>query len=261
MNELKTFQNPEFGEIRIVEVNNEPWFVGKDVAMILGYERPTKAVLDHVDNEDKDEVPIQDTIGRMQNTPVINESGLYSLVLSSKLPTAKKFKRWVTSEVLPSIRKHGAYLTPEKLEEALLNPDTLIKLATDLKAEREKRIALEVQAEQDKPKVLFADAVSASHTSILVGELAKILKQNGVNIGQNRLFAELRERGYLIKRKGSDWNMPTQRSMEMKLFEIKETIISHADGHTSINKTVKVTGTGQQYFINLFLNAKVEVVV
>ena len=257
MNELKTFQNPEFGEIRIVEVNNEPWFVGKDVAMILGYERPTKAVLDHVDNEDKDEVPIQDTIGRMQNTPVINESGLYSLVLSSKLPTAKKFKRWVTSEVLPSIRKHGAYLTPEKLEEALLNPDTLIKLATDLKAEREKRIALEVQAEQDKPKVLFADAVSASHTSILVGELAKILKQNGVNIGQNRLFAELRDRGFLIKRKGSDWNMPTQKSMDMRLFEIKETVISHADGHTSINKTVKVTGNGQQYFINLFLQEKV----
>ncbi len=262
MSELKIFHNPEFGKIRIVEVNNEPWFVGKDVAQVLGYSNPRKTLLDHVDPEDKtDGVTIRDSMNREQRPILINESGLYSLVLSSKLPTAKKFKRWVTSEVLPSIRKHGAYLTPEKLEEALLNPDTLIKLATDLKAEREKRIALEVQAEQDKPKVLFADAVSASHTSILVGELAKILKQNGVNIGQNRLFAELRERGYLIKRKGSDWNMPTQRSMEMKLFEIKETIISHADGHTSINKTVKVTGTGQQYFINLFLNAKVEVVV
>ena len=254
MSELKIFHNPEFGKIRIVEVNNEPWFVGKDVAQVLGYSNPRKTLLDHVDPEDKtDGVTIRDSMNREQRPILINESGLYSLVLSSKLPTAKKFKRWVTSEVLPSIRKHGAYLTPEKLEEALLNPDTLIKLATDLKAEREKRIALEVQAEQDKPKVLFADAVSASHTSILVGELAKILKQNGVNIGQNRLFAELRERGYLIKRKGSDWNMPTQRSMEMKLFEIKETIISHADGHTSINKTVKVTGNGQQYFINLFL--------
>ena len=256
MNELKIFHNPEFGKIRIVEVNNEPWFVGKDVAKILGYSNSRKALIDHIDEEDKG-VTKCDTLGGTQNLTIINESGLYSLVLSSKLPTAKKFKRWVTSEVLPSIRKHGAYLTPEKLEEALLNPDTLIKLATDLKAEREKRIALEVQAEQDKPKVLFADAVSASHTSILVGELAKILKQNGVNIGQNRLFAELRDRGFLIKRKGSDWNMPTQKSMDMRLFEIKETIISHADGHTSINKTVKVTGTGQQYFINLFVQEKV----
>ena len=258
MNELKTFQNSEFGEIRIVEVNNEPWFVGKDVAVILGYAKPENAIATHVDIDDKTTTLIQGNGSNYKSkTILINESGLYSLILSSKMPNAKKFKRWVTSEVLPSIRKHGAYLTPEKLEEALLNPDTLIKLATDLKAEREKRIALEVQAEQDKPKVLFADAVSASHTSILVGELAKILKQNGVNIGQNRLFAELRDRGFLIKRKGSDWNMPTQKSMDMRLFEIKETIISHADGHTSINKTVKVTGTGQQYFINLFVQEKV----
>lgn len=258
MNELKTFQNSEFGEIRIVEVNNEPWFVGKDVAVILGYAKPENAIATHVDIDDKTTTLIQVNGSNYKSkTILINESGLYSLILSSKMPNAKKFKRWVTSEVLPSIRKHGAYLTPEKLEEALLNPDTLIKLATDLKAEREKRIALEVQAEQDKPKVLFADAVSASHTSILVGELAKILKQNGVNIGQNRLFAELRDRGFLIKRKGSDWNMPTQKSMDMRLFEIKETIISHADGHTSINKTVKVTGNGQQYFINLFVQEKV----
>ena len=252
MNKIKIFESTEFGQVRTVLVNEEPYFVGNDVAEILGYTNTSKALKDHVDTEDKLNNKTLSSLGQRGGW-LINESGLYSLVLSSKMPNAKKFKRWVTSEVLPSIRKHGAYLTPEKLEEALLNPDTLIKLATDLKAEREKRIALEVQAEQDKPKVLFADAVSASHTSILVGELAKILKQNGVNIGQNRLFAELRERGYLIKRKGSDWNMPTQRSMEMKLFEIKETIISHADGHTSINKTVKVTGNGQQYFINLFL--------
>lgn len=217
MNELKTFQNPEFGEIRIVEVNNEPWFVGKDVAMILGYERPTKAVLDHVDNEDKDEFPIQDTIGRMQNTPVINEPGLYSLVLSSKLPTAKKFKRWVTSEVLPSIRKNGVYMTDQKAYDIAHNPNALADLLLQVGEQLKKK---DLMIQEMQPKAIFADAVSASHTSILVGELAKILKQNGVNIGQNRLFSELRERGYLIKRKGSDWNMPTQKSMDMRLFEI-----------------------------------------
>lgn len=256
MNQIKIFESTEFGQVRTVLVNEEPYFVGNDVAEILGYTNTSKALKDHVDTEDKLNNKTLSSLGQRGGW-LINESGLYSLVLSSKMPNAKKFKRWVTSEVLPSIRKHGAYLTPEKLEEALLNPDTLIKLATDLKAERKKRIAFEVQAEQDKPKVLFADAVASSQTSILVGELAKILKQNGVNIGQNRLFAELRERGYLIKRKGSDWNMPTQKSMDMRLFEIKETVISHADGHTSINKTVKVTGTGQQYFINLFLQEKV----
>ena len=184
---------------------------------------------------------------------VINESGLYSLILSSKLPNAKKFKHWVTSEVLPSIRKHGAYMTPETLEQALTSPDFLIKLATELKTEKEKRQALEVQAEENKPKVLFADAVSVSNTSILVGDLAKIIKQNGVNIGANRLFAWLRDNGYLIKRKGNDYNMPTQYSMDLKLFEVKETVITHSDGHTSISKTPKVTGKGQQYFVNKFL--------
>lgn len=257
MNELQIFENADFGSVRTLMINDAPYFVGKDVAEILGYANPRKAIIDHVDEEDKmDGVTIRDSIGREQNPVLINESGLYSLILSSKMPNAKKFKHWVTAEVLPSIRKHGAYMTPETLEQAILNPDTMIQLCTALKEEREKRTVLEHQAEKDKPKVLFADAVTASHTSILVGELAKILKQNGVDIGQNRLFAVLREKGYLIKRKGTDWNMPTQRSMEMKLFEIKETVISHADGHTSVNKTVKVTGTGQQYFINLFLKDK-----
>lgn len=251
-NNLQVFKNNEFGEIRTVEINGEGWLVGKDVAEKLGYERPAKAILDHVDIEDKDEVPIQDSIGRMQKTPVINESGLYSLVLRSKLPTAKKFKRWVTSEVLPSIRKYGGYLTPEKIEEAILNPDTLIQLATRLKEEQQKRIEVEKRIKQDKPKVLFADAVSTSHTSILVGELAKILKQNGIDTGQNRLFQWLRNNGYLIRRKGTDYNMPTQKSMELELFEVKETTITHSDGHISINKTPKVTGRGQVYFINKF---------
>lgn len=254
MTDLQIFKNPEFGEIRTIEKDGEPWFVGKDVAAALGYERPTKAILDHVDDEDKDEVPIQDSIGRSQNTPIINESGLYSLVLSSKLPTAKKFKRWVTSEVIPSIRKHGAYMTPDKLEEVLLKPDTLIQLAQNLKAEQEKRMALEVKMEEQKPKVLFAESVEVAKTSILIGELAKLLKQNGINIGQNRLFEWLRNNGYLIRRQGSDYNMPTQRAMEMGLFEIKETTITHSDGHIHVSKTPKVTGKGQVYFVNLFLS-------
>lgn len=259
MTDLQIFNSPEFGAIRTIEKDGEPWFVGKDVAAALGYERPTKAILDHVDDEDKDEVPIQDSIGRSQNTPIINESGLYSLVLSSKLPTAKKFKRWITSEVIPSIRKHGAYMTPDKLEEVLLKPDTLIQLAQNLKAEQEKRRALEAKVETDKPKVLFAESVEAAKTSILIGELAKLLKQNGINIGQNRLFEWLRNNGYLIRRQGSDYNMPTQRAMEMGLFEIKETTITHSDGHIHVSKTPKVTGKGQVYFVNLFVSGRAKI--
>jgi anti-repressor protein len=187
---------------------------------------------------------------------VVNESGLYNVILRSDKPEAKPFRKWVTSKVLPSIRKHGAYMTPQKIEEVLLNPDTIIKLATELKAEQEKRVALESKVEQDKPLVAFANSVSVAKTSILVGELAKLLKQNGVDMGQNRLFAWMRENGYLISRKGTDYNMPTQRSMEMELFEIKESTISHGDGHTSISKTPKVTGKGQIYFINLFLGTQ-----
>lgn len=257
--EIQIFANDQLGEVRTLTKDGEPWFVGKDVAAALGYERPTKAILDHVDDEDKDEVPIQDSIGRSQNTPIINESGLYSLVLSSKLPGAKQFKRWITSEVIPSIRKHGGYLTPDKLEEVLLKPDTLIQLAQNLKAEQEKRKALEVKMEEQKPKVLFAESVEAAKTSILIGELAKLLKQNGINIGQNRLFEWLRNNGYLIKRQGSDYNMPTQRAMEMGLFEIKETTITHSDGHIHVSKTPKVTGKGQVYFVNLFVSGRAKI--
>ena len=185
----------------------------------------------------------------------IPENIFYRLAMKAKNETAERFQALVADEIIPSIRKHGAYMTPQKIEEVLLNPDT-IKLATELKAEQEKRVALESKVEQDKPLVAFANSVSVAKTSILVGELAKLLKQNGVDMGQNRLFAWMRENGYLISRKGTDYNMPTQRSMEMKLFEIKETTISHGDGHTSISKTPKVTGKGQIYFINLFLVAQ-----
>ena len=246
----------ESSEIRTVEKDGEPWFVGKDVAAVIGYSNTRDALAKHVDDEDKNTVVIRDGIQGNPNTIVINESGLYSLVLSSKLPNAKKFKRWVTSEVLPSIRKHGAYMTDQTLEQALTSPDFLIQLATQLKEEKEQRKRLEAKVEQDKPKVLFADSVSASKSSILVGELAKILKQNGVDTGQFRLFAWLRENGYLIKREGSDYNMPTQKSAEMGLFEVKQTIITHSDGHITTNKTPKVTGKGQVYFVNKFMNAR-----
>lgn len=253
-NNLQTW-NYENSEIRTVEKDGEPWFVGKDVAAVLGYAKPENAIARHVDDEDKSITPFQGTAYETRAT-IINESGLYSLILSSKLPNAKKFKRWVTNEVLPSIRKHGAYMTDQTLEQALTSPDFLIQLATQLKEEKEQRKQLEVKVEQDRPKVLFAESVSASKTSILVGELAKILKQNGVDTGQTRLFAWMRENGYLIKRRGNDYNMPTQRAMEMKLFEVKETSVTHSDGHISVNKTPKVTGKGQVYFVNKIMNAR-----
>lgn len=252
MNNLKVFENTQFGKIRISVINSEPWFVGKDVAEILGYQRTADAIRTHVDSEDKGVGEIQ-TPGGTQTMTVINESGLYSLILSSKLPKAKQFKHWVTSEVLPAIRKHGAYLTEQKVEEILTNPDTIIKLATQLKEEREARKQAEQLIESQKPKVIFAEAVSASKTSILVGELAKILRGNGIPIGQRRFFQWLRENGYLIKRKGTDYNMPTQRSMELGLFEIKEGSYVNGDGVNVITKTPKITGKGQNYFINKFL--------
>lgn len=252
MHEIKIFENPNFGKIRTLKIDGEPWFVGKDVAEVLGYQNPSKALSDHVDEEDKLNNETLSSLGQRGGW-LINESGLYSLVLSSKLPTAKAFKRWITSEVIPSIRKHGAYMTPDKLEDILLNPDTLITLATELKKERAAREHLEGLRRLDKPKVIFADAVCASKRSVLVGELAKLLKQNGVEIGQNRLFEWLRNNGFLISRKGSDYNMPTQKAMEMGLFEIKETAIPHSDGHITVSLTPKVSGKGQKYFVNRFL--------
>ena len=245
MNELQIFKNEEFGEVRTVTIDNEPWLVGKDVATALGYERATKAIQDHVNEEDKDEIPIQDSIGRMQKTPIINESGLYALIFGSKLESAKRFKHWVTSEVLPTIRKTGGYQMQAPQGKELLALAVL---------EAQKTIEEQTaQIERMKPKEIFADAVATSHTAILIGDLAKLLKQNGIETGQKRLFVWMREHGYLIKRKGADWNMPTQKSMEMGLFEVKESTVNNPDGSVRINKTTKVTGKGQQYFINKFL--------
>ena len=248
MNEIKVFDNPEFGKVRTMEINGEPYFVGKDVAEILGYTKARNAIASHVDSEDKKDAPIQGDLGGTQEMTVINESGLYSLILSSKLPKAKEFKRWVTSEVLPSIRKHGAYA----VDELLNDPEFAIKTFTALKEERLRSKRLSEQIEADKPKVIFADSVSAAKSSILIGDLAKILKQNGVNIGQNRLFEWFRQNGFLIK-SGSSKNMPTQKAAEMGLFEVKVSTVNNPDGSIRETKTTKVTGKGQVYFVNKFL--------
>lgn len=241
-------------EIRTIQKDGEPWWVLSDVCKVLELSSPHK-VADRLEADEKGRNLIP-TLGGMQEMTTVNESGLYAVILRSDKPQAKPFRKWVTNEVLPSIRKHGAYMTDQTLEQALTSPDFLIQLATQLKEEKEQRKQLEVKVEQDRPKVLFAESVSASKTSILVGELAKILKQNGVDTGQTRLFAWMRENGYLIKRRGNDYNMPTQRAMEMKLFEVKETSVTHSDGHISVNKTPKVTGKGQVYFVNKIMNAK-----
>lgn len=251
-------------QVRTVVINNEPYFIGKDIADILGYQNPSRDINRHVDKEDRQNYQ-NGSLDSNRGMTIINESGLYSLILGSKLPQAREFKHWVTSEVLPTIRKHGAYMTPAKIEEALTDPDTIINLATQLKQEREQRQRLQQENNKMKPKALFADAVSTAKTNILIGELAKILKANGVDhiivngkqvtMGQNHFFQWLRENGYLIKRKGTDYNAPTQMAMNKKLFKVKESTSINADGTTRINKTTKVTGIGQQYFTNLFLAA------
>ena len=250
--ELQEFTNAEFGNVRVLEIDREPWFVGKDIAVVLGYSAPRNAIQAHVDNEDKTTALIQCAGSKYKsNAVIINESGLYSLMLSSKLPSAKRFKRWITSEVIPAVRRHGMYAT----EDLLADPDLAIAAFKALKEEREKRKELEQKIEQDRPKVAFADAVSCSETSILIGDLAKILRQNGVDVGQKRLFEQLRSEGYLM-RYGTSRNLPTQRYMEQGLFEIKESTISNPDGSIRISHTTKVTGKGQTYFINKFLSRR-----
>ena len=250
MNEIQIF-NYNSVEVRTIQKDGEPWFVLRDVCNVLGLGTPAR-VAERLDPDEVSQTHITDSMGRQQETTIINESGLYNVILRSDKPEAKPFRKWVTSEVLPTIRRHGMYATPDTVEKMLADPDTTIKLLETIKQERAARMALEAKAEADKPKVLFADAVSASHTSILVGDLAKLLRQNGVEIGQNRLFSFLREKGYLCSQ-GERYNLPTQRSMDRGWFQVKETTINQPNGSVRITRTVKVTGKGQQYFINLFL--------
>ena len=251
-NELQVFENNQFGQMRTITENGNTLFCATDVARMLGYSNPHDAIARHcrgvVKREGVSTTTNQHGVSTQQTNQMsfIPEGDVYRLITHSKLPTAEKFESWVFDEVLPSIRKTGAYMTPETIEKVLLNPDTIISLATQLKE-------LQTKVEQDKPKVLFADAVAASHTSILIGDLAKLIRQNGVEVGQNRLFQWLRDNGYLIKRKGSDWNMPTQRSIEMGLLEIKESTHIDGNGCNVTTKTPKVTGKGQAYFVNKFL--------
>ena len=246
MNELQIFNNNEFGEIRTVLINEEAYFMLSDVCRVLEIKnsRDAKSRLNPKGVGTTDIL----TNGGKQQADFINESNLYKIIFQSRKPQAEKFSEWVTGEVLPTIRKHGMYAT----EELLANPDLLISVAQELKTEREKRKLLEAERETNKPKVLFADSVQASKKSILVGELAKLIKQNGVDIGQNRLFAWLRKEGYLISRKGESFNLPTQRSMELGVLEIKESTHINPDGSIRLTKTPKVTGKGQIYFINKF---------
>ena len=254
MNEITVFENPEFGQMRTMTIDEEPWFVAVDICQALEIGNPSQAITRLDDDERMTTLISNESAASGKSLMAfVNEPGLYSLVLGSRKPEAKAFKRWITHDVVPSIRKHGMYATDDLLND----PDLAIKAFTALKEERERRKALEAQNAEMKPKALFADAVSTSHTSILVGELAKILKGNGVEFGRDRLFEWLRQNVYLIKG-GSDRNMPTQKSMELGLMEIKESTSVNPDGSVRINKTTKITGKGQQYFINKFLAGKAD---
>ena len=254
MQDLKIFENKKFGKIRTVYQNEQILFIAADVCKALGLTNPTMS-MQQLEEDERAKL----NLGRQGKTNVVNEYGLYNLVLASRKPEAKAFKRWITHEVIPAIRKHGGYLTPTKTEELLSDPDLIIQLATNLKEERAARNQAEQQLAVAKPKVLFADAVAASDSTILIGDLAKIIKQNGHAVGQQRMFKWMRENGYLIKRMGADYNSPTQKAMELGLFKIKETAITHSDGHVTVSKTVKVTGKGQQSFIATFEAKKHEI--
>lgn len=254
MSYLKNFNHEQFGELEILVLDGKEFFPATDVAAKLGYSNPHKAIIDHCRKGGLTNHEVIDSLGRKQQKNFINEGNLYRLISRSKLPQAEKFESWIFDEVLPSIRKHGAYMTPEKIEQALLNPDTLIQLATNLKEEQKKRKRAEKTIEKQKPKVLFANAVETSKSSVLIGELAKIIKQNGFNIGQNRLFEWLRSNGFLIRREGESYNLPTQRSMNQGLFEIKKRTINNPDGSIRTTRTTMVTGKGQIYFVKKFLS-------
>ena len=253
MNEIQVFQNTQFGSVRTVTQGGEPWFVATDVCKALGLDQVSRA-MDRLDDDERGLVKVThpQSATKLIEVNAVSEPGLYRLVLCSNKPEAKAFKRWITHEVIPAIRKHGAYATDEMIEKMLGDPDVMIRTLTALKEERAKNAALTAQAEADKPKVLFAESVSAAQTSILIGELAKLIKQNGVDMGQQRLFKWMRDNGYLM-RSGEGYNMPMQRSMEMGLFEIKETTINNPDGSVRLTRTPKVTGKGQVYFVNKFL--------
>ena len=256
MKGIEIFKNERFGEVRVAGTSENPLFCLADVCKILGLR------VDAVQSRLTDapiRIGVTDSIGREQQMNFVNEKNLYKVIMRSDKPQAEPFQDWVCGEVLPSIRKHGAYMTNNTLEKALTSPDFLIQLATNLKEEQQKRIEAEQRIRSDAPKVLFADAVSTSRRSCLIAELAKILQQNGIKIGLNRLFEWLRKNGYLCQ-KGQYYNQPSQKSMELGLFEIKQTTINKPDGSVLVSTTTKVTGKGQIYFVDKFLNAQSPVI-
>ncbi len=250
--EVQIFTNGTFGNVRVVIDGDKTLFCGSDIAKSLGYARPADAITAHCKGVCVLPTP---SAGGVQNTKFISEGDVYRLITHSKLPAAEQFEHWVFDEVLPSIRKHGLYA----VDELLADPDVAIKAFTALKEEREKRKAFELKVMEDAPKVLFANAVETARNSILIGDLAKILRQNGVKTGQKRLFEFLRKEEYLMKQ-GTSYNMPTQKAMELGLFEVKERTIKNSDGSTMLVRTTMVTGHGQTYFVNKFLSAETEVI-
>lgn len=248
MNEIQTFDSPEFGSIRVVrDEDGEPWFVAKDVLDVLDLDKTALRKLD----EDEKGVDSIHTPGGEQQMTIVTEPGFYKLVMRSRKPEAKAFQRWVTHEVLPALRRDGGYMVArDETPEQTMARAVLLAQAT-IDRQKSRIAGLEAENEEMRPKALFADAVAASDGTCLIGEFAKMLRQNGVDIGQNRLFAMLREDGYLGK-VGQNRNVPTQRSMELGLFRIKETAITHSDGHVTINRTPKLTGKGQRYFLERY---------
>ncbi|WP_144521620.1 phage antirepressor [Bacillus pumilus] len=252
MNQLQQIFNYQDQEVRTVIQDGQPWFVAKDVADILKYQNGSRDINRHVDEDDRTKIMLFDG-NQNKEIIIINESGLYSLILSSKMPDAKKFKRWVTSDILPTIRKTGGYVANDDLFIQTYLPQADEQTKHFFRATLQTMKEQSKQIEAMKPKALFADAVEASKSSVLVGELAKQIQQNNVQIGPNKLFEWLRENGYLIRKKGESYNLPTQRSMDMGLFEIKKRAVNNPDGSVRTTRTPKVTGKGQVYFINKFL--------
>lgn len=248
MDELQIFQNSEFGEIRTITKDGEPMFCLTDVCKALELTN-SRVVADRLEEDERCKL----NLPRQGETWFITESGIYAVILRSDKPNAKHFRKWVTGEVLPSIRKNGGYIAGQ---ESLSDEELLAKallVANNKIAEKQAIIERQQQKiEADKPKTIFADAVSTSHTSILIGDLAKLICQNGYSIGQKRLFEWLRQNGYLVK-SGSSKNMPMQKYVEQGLFEVKESNLQNPDGSVRITRTTKVTGRGQIYFVNKFL--------
>ena len=251
MNEIQLFDYKGH-QVRTVEKDGEVWFVAKDVCDILGIKNH-KGAIKELDDDERDGVAITDPIGRKQVTNIISEPGVYALVLRSRKPEAKEFSRWVRHKVIPSIMRHGMYMTDATAEKILADPDVFIKVLEELKSERSKNLQLTAQAKSNEPKVLFAEAVETSEDSILIGAFAKMLKQNGIDINQNELFMWYRENGWLIKQQGRLWNMPTQKALDEGFFESEERVITKPNGGTVIKYTPKLTGKGQLYFMCIFM--------